>query len=567
MYINEVENVREFASLLGVDYSYLTYILYKKQPEKCYKSFEIPKKAGKTRIINAPVDPLKFVQQRLSDQLWKYELYLREKNNINSKISHAFEKDKSIFTNARIHKCKKYIVNLDLKDYFNSIHFGRVRGYFTNNNNYRLSLDIATIIAQLTCYHGYLPQGAPSSPIITNLISNIMDIRLLSIAKKYRLNYTRYADDLTFSTNDTKIIEKFDAFLNDVDKIVRNSGFSLNEEKTRLQYFSSRQVVTGLVVNKKLNISRNYYKDTRAMAHSLYTKGKFIIDSNEGTLSQLEGRFSFINQIDKYNNNIDLSIKKRNFRTLNNHEEQYRRFLFFKYFYFNEKPLIITEGKTDILYIKAALKKLNADYPELVKKQAGDYNFKLAFLKRSTLLEYLFGFGKDGADSMKNLYNYFNGNNGFKDYYHYFQKISVHKSICPIIFIFDNEMNNKNKPLYNFINHINISNSSKKLFEDKLYISLIENGNLFLATNHLVKDKSECEIEDLFDDELLELKLGNKVFDRSGKKDSKKYYSKDIFSKYVMKNYDDINFERFRPFLNNLNAIIKLWNNDMTKPS
>ncbi len=291
--------------------------------------------------------------------------YLREKNNINSKISHAFEKDKSIFTNVRIHKCKKYIVNLDLKDYFNSIHFGRVRGYFTNNNNYRLSLDIATIIAQLTCYHGYLPQGAHSSPIITNLISNIMDIRLLSIAKKYRLNYTRYADDLTFSTNDTKIIEKFDAFLNDVDKIVRNSGFSLDEEKTRLQYFSSRQVVTGLVVNKKLNIS----------------------------------------------------------------------------------------------------------------------------------------------------------------------------------------------------------NSSKKLFEDKFYISLIENGNLFLATNHLVKDKSECEIEDLFDDELLELKLGNKVFDRSGKKDSKKYYSKDIFSKYVMKNYDDINFERFRPFLNNLNAIIKLWNNDMTKPS
>lgn len=114
-----------------------------------------------------------------------------------------------------------------------------------------------------------------------------------------------------------------------MDKIVRNSGFSLDEEKTRLQYFSSRQVVTGLVVNKKLNISRNYYKDTRAMAHSLYTKGKFIIDSNEGTLSQLEGRFSFINQIDKYNNNIDLSIKKRNFRTLNNHEEQYRRFFIF----------------------------------------------------------------------------------------------------------------------------------------------------------------------------------------------------------------------------------------------
>ena len=386
-----------------------------------------------------------------------------------------------------------------------------------------------------------------------------MDMRLLSIAKKYKLYYTRYADDLTFSTNDTKIIEKFDAFLNDVDKTVRNSGFSLNEKKTRLQYYSSRQVVTGLVVNKKINISRNYYKNTRAMAFSLYTKGKFNINLIEGTIAQLEGRFSFINQIDKYNNNLDLSIKKRNFRTLNNHEEQYRRFLFYKYFYCNEKPLIITEGKTDILYIKAALKKLYADYPELVKKQDGEYTFKISFLKRSNLLEYLFGFGKDGADSMKNLYNYFNGN-GNKDYYKYFQKISCHKPKHPIIFIFDNELNNTKKPISHFIKHVNVDDSSINLFKKKLYISLIKNGNVFLATNHLVKGKEECEIEDLFDNELLELKLDGKSFDRSGKKDNKKYYSKDIFSKYVMRNYKDINFESFKPFLNNISFIVEKWN-------
>lgn len=352
---------------------------------------------------------------------------------------------------------------------------------------------------------------------------------LLSVTKKYKVNYTRYADDLTFSTNDIKIIEKFDDFLKDVNKIVRKNGFNINEEKTRLQYNSSRQVVTGLVVNRKLNISHNYFKETKAMAFSLYTTGKFMIESTEGTMSQLEGRFSFVNQIDKYNNNLDSNFKKRNFRTLNKREEQYRRFLFYKYFYCNERPLIVTEGKTDILYIKAALKKLYADYPELIKKKADEFQFKVSFLKRSYLLEYLFGFGKDGADSIKNLYNYFNGNNGFKDYYHYFQKYCYHQPKFPIIFIFDNELNNNKKPLSNFINHVNMENSSKNDFEQKLYIKLIEDSNLFLATNHLVKGKKECEIEDLFDDDLLELNINGKVFDKSGKKDNKKYYSKDFF--------------------------------------
>lgn len=560
MYIKDVENARDLASLLRIDYSYLTYLLYRKRPENCYKTFEIPKKCGKTRTINAPIEPLKFVQKRLSDQIWKYEFYLREQKGVDSKISHAFEKNKSIFTNANIHKCKKYIINLDLKDYFDSFHFGRVRGFFTNNNNYLLPIDVATIIAQLTCYNGCLPQGAPSSPIITNLISNIMDMMLLSIAKKYKVNYTRYADDLTFSTNDIRIIEKFDRFLEDVNKVVKKSGFNINEEKTRLQYNSSRQVVTGLVVNKKLNISHDYFKETKAMAFSLYTKGKFNIESKEGTMAQLEGRFSFINQIDKYNNNLDSNVKRRSFRKLNKREEQYRRFLFYKYFYCNEKPLIVTEGKTDILYIKAALKKMCTDYPNLIKKNDEQFKFKVSFLKRSNLLEYLFGFGKDGADSMKNLYNYFNGNNDFKDYYHYFQKYSYHKPKSPIIFIFDNELKNNKKPLSNFINHVNMNNSSKSDFEKSLFIKLIEDSNLFLATNHLVKEKEECEIEDLFDDELLELKLNGKAFDRSGKKDNKKYYSKDIFSKYIMKNYKDINFERFKPFLNNLSVIIKTWN-------
>lgn len=556
MYINEVNNPRDLASLLGIEYSYLTYILYHKRPEKSYILFDIPKRSGEKRTINAPIPPLKYVQRRLADVLWDYELYLRNITGVDSKISHAFEKDKSIFTNAFIHKHKKYIINIDLKDYFNCFHFGRVKGFFIKNRNYQLPDSVATIIAQLTCYNGCLPQGAPTSPIISNLISNILDMKLLRVAKQYKLDYTRYADDLTFSTNDKRIIEKFDSFLECVNEIVEKSGFSININKTRFQYYSSRQIVTGLVVNKKLNINSHYFRATKAMAFSLYTKGEFFIGSEKGNIPQLEGRFSFINQIDKYNNKLACKKEKRTYRNLNNREEQYRRFLFFKYFYNNSKPLIVTEGKTDVVYIKAALKNLYADYPELVYKKDGCLRYKISFLKRSNLLEYLFGFGKDGADAMKNLYNFFAGKNGFKNYHQYFQKYSNHKAHNPVIFVFDNELNNSQKPLKNFISHVNLKPDQTDKFIKNHFISIEKDSNLFLLTHQLVCEKNECEIEDLFEKELTEMKLNGKEFDRSGKKDNNKFYSKEIFSRYVMSHYQEINFEQFKPMLETIKAVI-----------
>lgn len=115
------------------------------------------------------------------------------------------EKGKSFITNAQIHRNKRFVINVDLENFFDSFHFGRVRGYFMKNKNYQCSEEVATTIAQIACYEGKLPQGAPSSPIITNMICNIFDMRLLRLAKKYKLDYTRYADDLSFSTNDKNL--------------------------------------------------------------------------------------------------------------------------------------------------------------------------------------------------------------------------------------------------------------------------------------------------------------------------------------------------------------------------
>lgn len=528
----------------------------------------IPKQSGGQRVISAPSNDLKSIQRKLSKALRKYQEELWKNNSISPNIAHAFVKKKSFLTNAKIHVNKRYVLNIDLNNFFDQFHFGRVRGFFHKNKNFQLPLDVATVIAQLTCYNGSLPQGAPSSPIITNLICNILDMRILKLSKKYRLDYTRYADDMTFSTNDKKFLENYNLFYNELSKEINNARFSINENKTRLQLKDSRQEVTGIIVNKKINIDRRYYRYTKAMAHSLYTKQKIIIDNEVGTINQLEGRFSFIYQVDKYNHK--LFGNKYNFYKLNGRGEEYRKFLFYKYFYNNNKPLIVTEGKTDVLYLKAALKKLYVNYPQLVRKtNKGEFVFEISFLNKSKKLEYLLGISSDGADSMKNIYNFFSEiksqKNNLKDYYDYFRKMCGFVPKYPVILLFDNELESP-KPLKVFTSYIKLQADQINDFKNNLRMKLIDNRNLYLITNPLVKEKKECEIEDLFDDSILNVEINGKTFLRKGDCD-KKHFGKDTFSKYILRNYSDIDFSNFIPILNNISKICDLYYNDINSKS
>ena len=288
---------KKVADFLHINVKELTYILYKIKIDNFYKKFDIPKKNGKTRIIYTPDKKLKYIQRQLGNYLYKKHLdYISEKQIVSS-ISHGFEKNKSIITNARIHKNKKYLLNIDISDFFSSFNFGRVQGYFQKNKEFNFSKEVSTILAQLVCYKGCLPQGAPTSPIISNLIFNIVDIRILRLTKKYKLDYTRYADDLSFSTNNRIFEEKYIHFLEELTNLLENSGFKINKEKTRLQYNSSRQEVTGLTTNKKINANRIFINKTRAMANSLYQTNNFQINGEDGSINQLEGRFSFINKL------------------------------------------------------------------------------------------------------------------------------------------------------------------------------------------------------------------------------------------------------------------------------
>lgn len=558
----DIKNKNQLANSLNIQPKYLNYILYIQKIDSYYTEFEIPKKNGEMRKIHAPTGALKAIQKKLSIILSKYQNYHFNKNYKGNKISHAFEKNKSIITNAEVHRNKKYILNVDLECFFDSFHFGRVKGFFEKNKTFNLPNEVSTILAQLCCYKGCLPQGAPTSPIITNLICKILDIRLLKIAKSFKLDYTRYADDLTFSTNDNNFLKNQTKFMNLLVNEIGRAGFKLNIQKTRLQYNTSRQEVTGLVVNKKLNVKKSYYKNTRAMANTLYRTGNFTIDGIQGNIKQLEGRFSFINQLDRYNNS--LNDEKHNFFNLHSREKQYQKFLFYKYFFSNNKPILVTEGKTDIVYIKSALKNLHTKYPNLIyKKTDGTFEFKISFLRRTKRLSYFLNFVQDGADSMKNLYNFFvsDKSSKYENYLNYFSTISNRKPNFPIIFIFDNELNNKEKPLHKFINHIKLDDSKCSKFKEDCKINLID--NLYLLTNPLIQNKSECEIEDLFDEHTLNHKIDGKTFNRDlNKLNGTEYYSKEIFSKYISKNYKTINFDNFEPFLNNLNEILTSYTSD-----
>ena len=181
---------------------------------------------------------------------------------------------------------------------FGTIHFGRIRGFFQFSRDFRLDPDTALVLAQIACHEGVLPQGSPCSPVISNLIGNVLDMRLSALAKRHGCSYTRYADDLSFSTSRVvfpkelayKPEEDEPLWLpgDELEKAIHSSGFKINSLKTRVQYSRSRQDVTGIVVNQHLNTPIEYRRTLRSMVHHFCSTGQFYFKS---TIHRRERRF------------------------------------------------------------------------------------------------------------------------------------------------------------------------------------------------------------------------------------------------------------------------------------
>lgn len=543
----------ELSRMIKIKPGTLTYVLYIQKIKNSYEEFEIPKKNGGSRIINSPKKNLKKIQRNLGSVLYEMHSEYLKKNNTEHKISHGFQKDRNIITNAKIHRHKKYLLNIDISDFFGAFHFGRIQGYFYKSKEFGFSKEVSTIIAQLVCYNGKLPQGAPTSPVIANLIFNIVDLHILELARKYKLDYTRYADDMSFSTNSKSFIHNYNEFLDKLQILLNRDGFDINENKTRLEYSSSRQKVTGLTVNDKINPNRNFIKETRAMACQLYKTGEFKIENRQGNLNQLEGRFSFINQLDQFNNKLEdgkgSNKNNKHILRLNSRERQFQYFLFYRYFFMPEKPTIVTEGKTDIIHLKAALKKYHNEYPELITvKEDGKFEFKICFLRRTKRLNYFLGISKDGADTMKNIWCFYDGKNHHANIYGYIKnKSKTPKKNKPVILLFDNEQKSK-KPLKEFLKFVGID-----LKEGETSKCLRE--NLYIQTIPLKGQLNECEIEDLYHDNILNIEIEGKKFNKDSKANSEYFFGKHRFSLYVWKNYKKIDFSNFKPILNDINKV------------
>lgn len=268
----QLESRSDVANLLEITEQTLIYYLYRLPPESQYTIFELPKKSGGVRMINAPSSKLKIIQRKLNQVL--QAVYVPRVS------SHGFVSGRSIITNAQTHMNNRrtYVFNIDLKDFFPSINLGRVRGMFMAQP-YGLPEKVATILAQICCYDGALPQGAPTSPIISNMICVRLDNQLLKLAKDHKCTYTRYADDITFSTAQ----RNFPVLLAEVTKsvsgqhisvgkklteIINENGFEINAEKVRLSPQHQRQEITGITVNKNLNVTRRLIKQIGAMLHA-----------------------------------------------------------------------------------------------------------------------------------------------------------------------------------------------------------------------------------------------------------------------------------------------------------
>lgn len=232
-----------------------------------YRQFKIKKKSGGTRLITAPRTRSFRMMLSAVNQLFR-SMYTP------SEYAMGFTVGRSVKSNASSHVGMNYILNVDLKDFFPSIHQARIWKRL-QVPPFNFSQPIASLLAGLCCMKEtqedkrsnkkdiyVLPQGAPTSPIITNMICDKLDFYLSRLAKRFNMKYTRYADDITFSSMHY-VYGKGGKFMLELERIIKEQGFVINESKTRLQKKGDRQEVTGIIVNEKPNVTQNYVRDIR----------------------------------------------------------------------------------------------------------------------------------------------------------------------------------------------------------------------------------------------------------------------------------------------------------------
>jgi len=304
-----INNIQVLSEATNLSREEILWLAYHRQTAKIdhYSRFKIPKRKDGFRTIASPKGKMRIAQS------WIRENIL-EKLPIHSAAT-AFQSESSVVKNAEVHAGSELIIRIDLKDFFPSIQFHRVRGLFHSfgynqgmatvfallcTDAMRLKAQLANETYFVALGERYLPQGATTSPMMTNLICKKLDNRLQKFCEKHQWKYTRYADDLVFSTSEKE--NNLGKFLHTVHLILKEENFQVNEEKTLISRPHQRQVVTGILVNEgELRIPRKNLRNFRAFLHQYALNGAEKMSETLGKDATQYGKgyFSFVKMVNK----------------------------------------------------------------------------------------------------------------------------------------------------------------------------------------------------------------------------------------------------------------------------
>jgi len=253
-----IYNLTHLSKLTGFKKNYLIQAaVVSKHSEAYYRTYRIKKKNGSIRQINEPLPNLKNIQYWILDNIL-YQI----------KVSHyakAYVKKRGLTNNLRFHRNKEKVLTLDIKNFFPSIKFDKIEYVFSSMG---YSTTVSNYLAKLCCLNESLPQGAPTSPYLSNIVMMQIDQDIAVFCKEVGVNFTRYADDLVFSGSfDEALVIKF------ITEKLNTNGFEINTEKTKLMYRSERQIVTGVVVNNKIQLTKEKRKNLRQVFYYLKKYG------------------------------------------------------------------------------------------------------------------------------------------------------------------------------------------------------------------------------------------------------------------------------------------------------
>jgi RNA-directed DNA polymerase len=285
-----------FPLFLGI--SPKTIFSIRHRPRKHYRSFPLRKKDGSKRDIDTPRTYLKVIQWWILDNILNH---VEIAENV-----FGFVAGRSAVQNAEYHLGARHVLNVDIRQFFPSITIDQVRAIFRSLG---YEDDVSDMLSELCCLDGHVPQGAPTSPAIANLVLRELDTELSALAERAGHRYSRYADDLTFSSQSW--IEK--EFLNLIEKAVQAAGFELKPEKTRFSGSEGRMEVTGVVINEKPQPTRAWRKRTRATLHKLSLSARLTrreLSYLQGVIG-MAGQFPESTQMQQLSESARLIMEKK----------------------------------------------------------------------------------------------------------------------------------------------------------------------------------------------------------------------------------------------------------------